>query len=441
MARLLVANTFNEDIAGNHGKTLAHNRGQRMFWFAEDGDLIVLPQQPDEEFLEYATGLIRVRPDSLRFIVPPEGGEGWERLTGDRLTNSDFHEEIRAAAAGDGIEEILAFWPDPSVAALAESLGIEDRLAGYEFLRQGGGLLTNSKAVFRVLAAAVGMPIARGAVHTNLRSATDSALRLIADGVPLMLKQEYLSSGSGNYLLSPYEGVYPRGAREMVVVTDEDQVREYVAGRWDALTAKGRNRVVVEEYHPDSASVFAEFLIGDDGPELRGTGEMVYAPHGVGEIMPLPAQPPGVTEHMVECGRRLAQMAHSMGHRGYFSSDAIVTPEGRVLFTECNGRTSGSTHIYEIIGKKIIGGRYGHDRIILERTTWKVPSFAETLSAIRDADLAYDREEQKGVVLTTAFEPYVGDIAYCVAASDLAEATRLSEQAEKLFASSHSAVS
>ncbi|MFI6744476.1 cobalamin B12-binding domain-containing protein [Nonomuraea sp. NPDC050451] len=300
MARLLVASILNEGTVGNHGKTLVHNRRQRLFWFAEDGDL---------------------------------------------------HEEIRAAAAGDGIEEIVVLWPDPSVAAPAELPGIEDRLAGHECFHREGELLTNSEAVFRALAA-VGMSIARDSVHTNLQSATDSALRLIADGVPLTLKQEYLASGSGNYLLSPYQGIYPRKAREIVVVTDEDHVREYIANRWDALTAKGKNRIVVEEHHPDSASVFAEFFIGEDESELRGTGEMPYAPHCVGAITPLPFQSPELTERMMECGYGLARMVHSMGHRGYFSSDAIVTPEGQVLLTECNGRTSGSRYIYEIIVRR-----------------------------------------------------------------------------------------
>ncbi|MEU7855538.1 peptide ligase PGM1-related protein [Nonomuraea sp. NPDC049141] len=59
---------------------------------------------------------------------------------------------------------------------------------------------------------------------------------------------------------------------------------------------------------------------------------------------------------------------------------------------------------------------------------------------MRDAGLAYDQEEQKWVILTTPFEPYVGDIAYCVAASDLPEGTQFPEQAEKLFATMDSAV-
>ncbi|MFI7110378.1 cobalamin B12-binding domain-containing protein [Nonomuraea sp. NPDC050227] len=302
MARLLVASILHEDIVGNPGKTLAHSRRQRLFWFAEDGDL---------------------------------------------------HEEIRAAAAGDGIGEIVTLWPDPSVAVPAELPGTEDRLAGHELFHREGELLANSEALFRALAAAVGMSIARNSVHTN-PSITDSALRLIADAVSLILKQEYLASNSGNYLLSPYQGVYRRKAREMLVVMDEDHVREYIANRWDAHTAKRKPRIVVEEHHPDSASVFAEFFIGEDDPELRGTREMLCAPYCAGAITPLPFQSPELTDRMMEYGYGLARTVRSIGHRRYFSSDAIVTPERQFLLAECNRRTSDSRYIYEITVRRLL---------------------------------------------------------------------------------------
>ena len=36
-----------------------------MLWYARDGDVLILPTQPDPTFLAYVTGLTRTDPSSL----------------------------------------------------------------------------------------------------------------------------------------------------------------------------------------------------------------------------------------------------------------------------------------------------------------------------------------------------------------------------------------
>ena len=57
MARLLIGNECDEDLVGSLRVRSADWTSQFIVWYARDGDIIVLPNTPDERFLEYATGL------------------------------------------------------------------------------------------------------------------------------------------------------------------------------------------------------------------------------------------------------------------------------------------------------------------------------------------------------------------------------------------------
>jgi hypothetical protein len=88
---------------------------------------------------------------------------------------------------------------------------------GHAFLSQGGGLLVNSKATFRAIAAGASVPLAVGTVCPDRCSAENAIVEMMADGEPIILKHEYFSSGKGNEILSPRDGVRPIGASRVVI--------------------------------------------------------------------------------------------------------------------------------------------------------------------------------------------------------------------------------
>src|SRR5262249_18715001 len=148
----------------------------------------------------------------------------------------------------------------------------------------------------------------------------------------VMLKQEFLSGGRGNEIVSRVQGIRPIGARRAVVVSDRASVRSYVEENWSWLTDGGRNPVVVERYFRDSSAFFSEFFIHDDRIELGGTGELLSAPFAAAAIFPALALQPDTLEKLVEGGRRICEALHAIGYRGVLSADAIVTPNREVLF-------------------------------------------------------------------------------------------------------------
>lgn len=436
MPRLLIGNEFNEDRAGiadaRRKKTAWWT--QRLLWYAQDDDVLVLAVAPEEAYLEYVTSLTGAKHSSLTVVVPPPGALGVGVLTADRLSDPVFLDDLRKALDGRTIDRVVSLHPDVSVSALARAVGVDAALPGRGFLDQGGGRLVNSKAAFRAIAGGVGVPLPDGGVCAAQADAERLIGGLLDQGHPVMLKHDFRAGGRGNEIVSPVDGVLPVGAHRSVTVPDRTALRAYLAQRWDWLTGHGQTQVVVERYFPGSSAVFAEFSITEEGPVFAGQGEMVSAPLAAAEIIPAPGLTPELTAELVEHSRRLCVPLHAMGYRGMLSADAILTPDGNIVFTEYNGRFTGSTHIYGIVGKHLVGEDYATSRVLLEREGWPVPSFRSALDRLNEAGLAFDSARKTGVVLVMPYNTSDSTIRYCAVAETLEAARACQDQVEALFA-------
>jgi hypothetical protein len=126
----------------------------------------------------------------------------------------------------------------------------------------------------------------------------------------------------------------------------------------------------------------------------------------------------------------------AIGYRGVLGMDAIVTPDRRVLFTEFNGRATGSTHLYSVLGRKVIGPDFGRDRFIVEEfgvAPWSAGSFAEAATRLRTSGLAYDRSTRRGVVLGHAYDTLTHSIPYCIVDEGVDAARETERALAKLF--------
>ncbi|MDX3360608.1 peptide ligase PGM1-related protein [Streptomyces griseoaurantiacus] len=434
MVKILVGNDFDEVL---RTRPASGWWNQRVTWFAEDGDLVILPARPEESFLRYVTGMTGTRRSSLCVLVPPAEEGRPDTLSGSCLVDEEFLGRIRSALAGRPVTGIVPLWPSASIARLARALGVPEALAGREFAEQGGGALLNSKTAFRAIAAGVGVGLPCGRVCADRDGTVDAVLELVGAGHIAMLKKDYMSGGAGNEIVSPVPGVSPVGAKNVVVAADEAAVVRYVEDRWDWLTDGGRHQFVVERYHPGSVACFAEFLITDDGIEFGAHGEMLSEPVTTKQIIPPPAFSGQVLDDLTDQGRRLCEPLRAMGYRGRLSADAIVTPDGELLFTEYNGRITGSTHVYSVFGEKIVGGDFMKDRVLFEGfwpKGWSVPSFDEAVRRLTEAGLVYDRGSRTGVIISSAFDRRDDTLLHCVVAESLSEARTVEERLAGLFA-------
>ncbi|MEV4442239.1 peptide ligase PGM1-related protein [Streptomyces sp. NPDC049577] len=432
MAGLLVGNDFTEELDGADAPRQATARwyAKRALFFARDGDVLVLPERPDDGFVRYVTSLTGTDPATLRTVVPPRR----EMLSAALFADPAFRARVREALRGRTVERVVMFHPDAAVVDLARALGLLHLVPGHAFIGQGGGALVNSKAVFRALAAGAGAPVPDGAVCADAAAAEQVIGRLFDEGRPVITKQEFRQAGKGNEILSRTGGVTPRGAPRVVVLPDGRGLRRHLAAHWSRLTDGGRHRLVVERYFPDATSVFAEFLLTDEGIRPAGDGELLYAPTPIGQIMPVQSLDASRRAALIAGGHRICEPLHAMGYRGTLSADGIVTPSGDLWFTEFNGRITGSTHVYEVIGDRVVGEDYPAGRVLLEHVGWRVPSFAAAVRRLADAGLAYDRRGGTGVIVDSAFDPAHRDVVFCVVAKDLPGAEACRRRVLELFA-------
>ncbi|MFJ9606205.1 peptide ligase PGM1-related protein [Kitasatospora sp. NPDC101176] len=440
MTTLCIANNRTEEMVGDLTgmerleQLFAGCGAQRMLWWAEDGDVLVLPWGPDPEYLAYVTGLTGVRAGSLTFVVPPPGAQGDQVLTTDRLTHPDFRAELRRALDGRTLDRVLAISPNGAVAELAAALGAAHAMPGQAFALQGGNAIVNSKAGFRALAAGAGVPIPPGTVAGSPAEVEAAVEGLLAQGHSVMVKVEYQAGGFGNEILSRDERVDPAGAERVVPLPDRAAVAGYVAQRWEWLTGGRGQRVVVERFFADSAPLYAQFDLDDEAVVLAGCGEMVMQPVVIGEITPPVTPDPATLAELVDQGARLCESLRTIGYRGTVSADAVLTPKGEIYFHETNGRLTGSSHLHDAYVGRLLRPEHRGSRYLLELAGLKVPSFAGAVAAIGDAGLAFDARTGTGVVYSCDFAPADGSVMYCVIAEDPEAARTLEARLLALFA-------
>ncbi|MBB4962468.1 preATP grasp domain-containing protein [Micromonospora polyrhachis] len=426
MTTLIVGNSRTEEMVGDL-TTLSPDDlvsggcgAQRMLWYARDGDILVLPWLPETAYLNYVTALTGTRLATLTLVVPPPGFLGGDILTPDRLADEGFRDELRTVLTTRRIDQVLAVYTDTAIAELATVLDIEPALPGHRFSAQGGDALVNSKAAFRAMAAGTGVSIAPGTVVTRPEQAEAAINALLGQGYPVMVKQEFHGGGFGNEILATTDALRPAGAPQVVVLPDGPAVTDYVTQRWTWLTGGRGHRLVVERYFADSVTIYAEFVITDEEIELLGVGEILMEPVAVGEIVPAQSIDPQVRDRLVVAGRRLCEPIRGLGYRGNLSTDAILTPEGEIVFSETNGRITGSTHLHAVIGARVVGANHRDHRVIMERGGWQAASFTGALEQLTAAGLAYDPATRTGIILTSCHVPADDTVVYCVVAEDLA---------------------
>ncbi|KUF17348.1 hypothetical protein [Streptomyces silvensis] len=424
-------------LVGNHIDPSIRQRGdmrawtQRALWFARPGDLLILCCEPDAAFVDYALAYTGVKRQELTVLVAPAGAWGERLLDPASLTEPRFVEEVRAAlgaAGASAVTEVFALWPSAAVARLAEALGVVDRFPGAAFFAQGGGEIGNSKANFRALAAAAGVPILPGRVcrsSSEAVQATDALLKRSAvDAV--VVKQAHNGAGVGNQLVVRNTEVAMDhvGARHLHrLAPGLGGVTAYWTERWPWASGEGRWPVVIEEFAPNADAVYSEHYVSDEGARPTETGRLLYVGRRLShQVVPLDGVADRVRATLLEGGTRLAEAYRAHGYRGHMSADALVLPGGDVVFTEVNAQVSGSLHIYQSIAHGIVDITATPARQVCEYhvpPTWMVPDFAAFLAALDELGLTYDSETRKGVIVSMPAVPLeAGEAAqfvFCIA--------------------------
>lgn len=441
-------------LIGNHIDPSIRDRGdlrawtQRVLWFARDGDIVVLSEDPDAQFLAYATSYTGVEPTSLRVLVPPPGRYGGRLLDPESLTSEQFLHAVRATlgeGGPDNVEEVFALWPSAEVARFAAALGIGDLFPGAHFFAQGGGEIGNNKAVFRALAVGAGVSVPVGMVVRSFDDAVRATAALLSGAGAVVVKQAHNGAGVGNQLVVRDASLTAEhvGARHLHQLDGDgrEAIVAYWTQRWDWASANDRFPVVIEEFTPHATSVYSEHYAADSGTWPTEMGALRYVGRRLThQIVPL-RESDEVRAQLLRGGTRLAETYRELGYRGHLSADAIVTSNGQVIFTEVNAQVSGSLHIYQVIAHHIIEIAATPERSVVEYhvpPTWAVPDLDTFLTAARELGCDYDSGTRTGVIVSMPvipIEPGRGQFVFCIAYATDADRQAVWEALDGRFAS------
>ncbi|MEU1273572.1 hypothetical protein [Streptomyces sp. NPDC005799] len=408
--RIIIANHIDPSI---RNRTDLWAWTQRALWGARNGDLVVLCAPPDPHFLRYATALTGTDPSQLHLVTVPSGQYGHRLLDPQMLTHPALIDQVRSVLAGHGgtraVQEVWTLWPSASAARFATALGLAEKLPGAGFLTQGGGELVNNKTVFRMLAAAAAAPVAAGTVVRDPGEAAAATQRLMENAGAVVVKQAHNGAGVGNELLvaDPSLATGHAGARHQHQLDGADLtggIAAYWSERWTWASADGRFPVVLEEFIPDARTVYCEQHLTDTGIQPTEMGELRYTSRRLShESVPLRDLTPAVQKQLLDGSARLAATYRDVGYRGCLSTDAIVTPQGHVLFTEVNAQVTGSWHIYEVFAHHIVHANTAPERTVTESHVpahWTVPDGATFHRTLTELGLGYDPATRTGVIVS-----------------------------------------
>src|SRR5215204_4401499 len=107
--RLLIGNDFSEDLRDDRG--WAGWWVQRIVWFAQNHDVIVLPVEPQLDFFEYVASLVGIDSSTLQFCILPEGSpRQGGAVTASQLADDEFRRKLRAIIGNEKVDTILPLW-------------------------------------------------------------------------------------------------------------------------------------------------------------------------------------------------------------------------------------------------------------------------------------------------------------------------------------------
>lgn len=397
-SRLLIANHIDSSLLRQPDQ---RTFTQRIFWLAREGDLILVAAEPDPAFLDHVCENLGIRRERITVLCITPSGE--ECLTFDPLLLIRPELIMRLAPLLEACKEVFCLWPSVQVAELALRLGLEHAFPGSSFFRQGGDALANSKASFRAFAAAAHVPIPDGTVCRTEGELGDAVAQIlkVADGV--MVKQSHNAAAAGCTVITRARESVPRTAGS-IWINDLTELDDSIGNLWQWASASSRFPVIVEKLRIGFRTIWFEFESKDAGVELRVSGGLEYeGGKMVREHVPLGwAFDPRVLSAAEQDARRLAEVYHAIGYRGYLCADGLMNEQGEYEFTEMNARVGSSLPIHGGVWERVVKRGESVDRHLTQHLSpphWPNFSTAQVLEKLRAAHLLYHPETRTGALL------------------------------------------
>jgi len=399
---------------------------KRLVWLMRDGDALVLPRPVPGTFLDHVARHTGISPDRVHVIAPDA----------DLLTQGLLHSQEILGRLRELVTPSWEFRPyihDRGAEVFARELGL---VTGSPFVAEGGAELLNSKVVFRALAAGAGFAVPDGIPCRTSEDLSRTLQRLLTVHRAVILKRDRAVGGHGNIVITTDPGLQGTGALHTIVLGDQADHAQVLKEAGLTATHAPQGEIVLEVFHPDCTSVYVEVDCPVHGePVLLNGGQLRTdqdPPVLAGLALP-PRSVPGRTwEAFTGEALRMARCMQSLGYRGLASIDAVIDRAGNAWFNEVNARLGGSTHLHHI-AQTLVGPDWTDSHVLISRFNVRAPALDRLLHAMQERGLAWDSQQQRGIVIASDDTAATGNLEYVVLAHTHEEADALEHQLTALL--------
>lgn len=412
MAAELTRRLFLANIRTDYGESVREQSGlqehsrsgsdtsARFVWHLEPGDLLLLPDEPHQGFVDYVAGVLSVDPETIDVIVVHSA------LSDAGLSSEILVEQLKTLITCPADWVLEPFVLTAGVVELAERLGLTPP-GGAAFAASGKLAHLNTKSGFRQSAMSVGLPLALGLTVSSKGELEAEASKLLTEVGTVILKHERGGGGRGNIGLSRVRDRGLRGTRRTVYAPTG---HEHLIGElWQELVEGGQGSIVIEEYLYDGQPFYSEWYIGNSSINLVCSGEILYAldvedsiesPEWVGLSLP-DSMGFGTSARALLAAYDYMLFLQDQGYRGFANIDGLANEAGRMIFHEVNARWGGGL-VASSVAERLIGPLWVNTHVL--RTILDIPSrpFIDVHAVLTCRGLNFDSQEGEGVLVLSA---------------------------------------
>lgn len=373
-----------------------HAGGSRKLWYLQNNDILLVAGPIDPEFVTYVSQEAGFDPNQVSIISPssayPQGSlaraflddlSTLEKIK-SKVDSSSFvfvpfvHDEVAYELASELNTEI-GFYPSGA------SISSENRESILKLTRE-----LNDKSTFRELCQKLDLPVARG----ESCQGKDLALvvsRLLENVPRVIVKRSRGSNGFQHEIVT----------QDSLKINGDYSVPEYLA----------QELFVVEEFIPSITMPSLEYSITKNCPEFLYSCDM-RCPNNSWSGMVIPAihTPTEVLKKIKKAADRFIAYLINNNFEGVFDLDCVVSKEGDFYFTETNFRTTGGTHMFHVLEKRV----KKNDEVvsIADSHTYNHRKFSDVLEKAKNENVLFTPGKNEGLIFLGSNEKMDNKLRY-----------------------------
>lgn len=415
------AEAFEDILVSSRGSEEGQKRirhelalSQRAFFWEDDNKIVITPFPIPKELFDLNSMILEFSNTSS--YSPKAGGlnlsnsievDSFKELVDDRSV------VVSPYAITPSFLKFINDLQAKDINVFVDNMPTKD---GYDLVRY-----LDSKSGFRTEIEKIGVRCPEGFVCKTLEDLKNKIDWFKSNKRPFAIKADQGESGWG-----------------LILVNDLQTATDSLINQVTSETIWSNGPYIIEELidvneSMGSGSPSAELFVTDSEVKITYLcGQIVTSGEFQGTIVGKDAILNKIVEEINESALVIGKHFQSLGYRGIFDIDYVISKNGGVYAVETNARRTGGTHVYDL-AKRLFGEDYiNHCFISNDHFEYSkdIQSIGELLS--NASALIYSKDSQSGIIITLINETdHV--LGYVAIGSDLGIATNISEELKKLL--------